>query len=218
MDPLARARRRFGLFVGFLLLTATGAFLVLRHVPLDPESVRAAILAWGPLAPLAFIGLVTLRPIIFFPSILLFITAGLAFGPWLGTLYAVIGGVLAAVITYLLARALGREFIQARLPARLQRFQDGQLGAGLVFFFNLVPIVPITAVNYGAGLARVPLPHYTLAVLGGLTPRVFAYSYFGDALLETDATRLALAGAVLVLLVLIPALFRKRWLQRWQQP
>jgi len=217
MDPIARARRRFGLFLGFVLLTATGAFFVLRHVPLTPEAVREMILGWGALAPLAFISLMTLRPIIFFPSILLFIAAGLAFGPWFGTLYAVIGGVLAAVITYLLARALGREFIQARLPASLQRFQDGQLGAGLVFFFNLVPIVPITAVNYGAGLSRVPLPHYTLAVIGGLTPRAFAYGFFGDALLHTDVRRLALAGAGLALLVLIPALFRKRWLKRWQQ-
>ncbi len=216
MDPIARARRRFGLFVGFVLMSATGAFFVLRHVPLSAEALRAMVLSWGPLAPLAYIGLMTLRPIIFFPSILLFVAAGLAFGPWLGTLYAVIGGVLAAVITYLLARSLGREFVQARLPARLQRFQNAELGAGLVFLLNLVPIVPITAVNYGAGLSRVPLAHYTLAVIGGLTPRAFAYTYFGDALLDSDWRQLLIAGAAIGVLVLIPAIFHKRWLKHWQ--
>lgn len=192
------------------------AFFVLRHVPLSAEAVRATVLAWGPLAPVAYIGLVTLRPIIFFPSILLFIAAGLAFGPWLGTLYAVIGGVLAAVITYLLARSLGREFIQARLPARLQRFQNAELGAGLIFLLNLVPIVPITAVNYGAGLSRVPLSHYTLAVIGGLTPRAFAYTFFGDALLNAGSRQFTIALIGLAVLVLLPALFRKRWLKHWQ--
>lgn len=216
MDPLLTARRRFGLLVGFIAVSATVAFLVLRHAPLSAEGLREAVLAWGPLAPLAYIGLVTLRPIIFFPSVLLFMAAGLAFGPWLGTLYAVIGGVLAAVITFLLARSLGREFIQARLPARLQRFQDAELGAGVVFLLNLVPIVPITAVNYGAGLSRVPLPHYTLAVIGGLTPRAFAYTYFGDALLNAGSGQLAIAFGLLGVLVLLPALLRKRWLKHWQ--
>ncbi len=47
MDPLARARRRFGLFLGFVALSATVAFFVLRHVPLSAEAVRAT--AEGPI-------------------------------------------------------------------------------------------------------------------------------------------------------------------------
>jgi uncharacterized membrane protein YdjX (TVP38/TMEM64 family) len=209
--------RRFALLLGFLAVTATVAMLVLRHAPLTPDAVRETVLAWGPLAPLAYVAVVAMRPFIFFPSTLLFIAAGLAFGPWLGTLYAVIGGVIAAVITFQLARSLGREFVQARLPVRLQRIQDSEWGAGLIFFLNLVPIVPITAVNYGAGLSRVPLSHYTLAVLGGLTPRAFAYSFFGDALLDVRSPQFAAALAALALLVIVPALFRKHWLKRWQK-
>ncbi|MEO8601131.1 MAG: TVP38/TMEM64 family protein [bacterium] len=215
MDSRAQTRR-FALLLGFIAVTAVGAFLVLRNATLTPDAVRETVLAWGALAPLAYVAVVSMRPFIFFPSTLLFIAAGLAFGPWLGTLYAVIGGVIAAVITFLLARALGREFVQARLPARLQRLQEGEWGAGLIFVLNLVPIVPITAVNYGAGLSRVPLSHYTLAVLGGLTPRAFAYSFFGDALLDVGSTQFIVAVAVLALLVLVPALFRKRWFARWQ--
>jgi uncharacterized membrane protein YdjX (TVP38/TMEM64 family) len=215
MDSRAQTRR-FAFLLGFIAITATVAFLVLRHAPLTPDAVRATVLAWGPLAPLAYVAVVAMRPFIFFPSTLLFIAAGLAFGPWLGTVYAVIGGVIAAVITFILARSLGREFVQARLPARLQRVQEGDWGAGLIFLLNLVPIVPITAVNYGAGLSRVPLSHYTLAVLGGLTPRAFAYSFFGDALLDVGSHQFIAALLALAALVLIPALFRKRWFTRWQ--
>jgi uncharacterized membrane protein YdjX (TVP38/TMEM64 family) len=127
-------------------------------------------------------------------------------------LYAAFGGTIAAVVTFSLARALGREFVQARLPARVQRFQDKDWGASLVFFLNLVPIVPITAVCYGAGLSKIPLGHYTLAVIGGLTPRAFAYGFFGDSLLDMGSQQFGAAIALLVLLVVLPTWLRRRWL------
>jgi uncharacterized membrane protein YdjX (TVP38/TMEM64 family) len=217
-DPIGplRARRRFAYFVCFVLLTVAVAYFRLRDMPLTPEAVRAAVLSWGTFAPIAYMIVLALRPFLFFPSTLLFIAAGLAFGPLLGTLYAAIGGTVGAVVTFMLARSLGREFIQARLPARLQRMQESEWGAGLIFFLNLVPIVPMTAVCYGAGLSRVPLGKYTLAVIGGLTPRAFAYTFFGDSLLDIGSRQFMAAIGVLCLLVIIPALFRWRWFARWR--
>lgn len=210
----SRAGRRFAYFVGFVLLTAALAFWRLRDLPLSAEGVRATVVGWGTLAPLVYIALLAVRPFVFFPSALLFMAAGLAFGPWLGTVYAAIGGTIAAVLGFLVARSLGREFIQARLPARLRELQDSEWGVGLIFFLNLVPIVPMTAVNYGAGLSRVSLRHYTLAVIGGLTPRAFAYSFFGDSLLDVGSPQFLTAIAILALLVIAPALIRWRWFAR----
>ena len=65
--------------------------------------------------------------------------------------------------------------------------------------------MPITAVNYGAGLSRVSLGDYTLAVVAGLTPRAFAYSFFGDSLLDIGSTQFLAAIGVLCLLVIVPA-------------
>ena len=212
----SRARRRFIYLLCFVGATAIVAFFRLRHIPLTPQAVRATILSWGALAPVVYVLLVTMRPFLFFPSTLLFIAAGLAFGPLLGTLYAAIGGTAAAIVTFGLARALGREFVQARLPERLRKLQAHEWGAGLIFVLNLVPVVPITAVNYGAGLSRLSLRHYTLAVIGGLTPRAFAYSFFGDSLLDIGSRRFIAAITLLGLLVLIPALFHRRWFAHWR--
>jgi uncharacterized membrane protein YdjX (TVP38/TMEM64 family) len=216
VDPVATAaaRRRFVYFLCFLLATGIVALKVLHGADLTPEGVRDTVQRWGALAPLAYITVLAMRPFVFFPSTLLFIAGGLAFGPWFGTLYAAIGGTTAAVITFWLARALGREFVQARLPERLRRMQREEWGAGLVFFLNLVPIVPITAVNYGAGLSRVSPRHYTLAVIGGLTPRAFAYSFFGDSLLDIGSREFALAIALLALLVVVPTWLRRRFTSR----
>lgn len=186
----------------------------LRDMPLTPESVRTAVVSWGALAPMAYIVILALRPFLFFPSTLLFIAAGLAFGPLLGTLYAAVGGTTGALVTFILARSLGREFVQARLPPRLRRMQEQEWGARLIFILNLVPIVPITAVNYGAGLSRVSLRHYTLAVIGGLTPRAFAYSFFGDSLLDIGSTQFLAAIGVLALLVIVPTVFRRHWFRQ----
>jgi uncharacterized membrane protein YdjX (TVP38/TMEM64 family) len=216
-DPLKGdvvARRRFVYFVIFLVGTAVLAVVVLSGIEPSPQSVRDTIHSWGVLAPIAFILILAARPFIFFPSTLLFIAGGLAFGSVLGTLYSAVGGTTAAVITFVLARSLGREFVQARLPPRWRRFQEDEWGAGVVFFLNLVPIVPITAINYAAGLSRVSLRQYTLAVIGGLTPRAFAYSYFGDSLLEIGSRQFAVALLLLAVLVIVPTWLRRLWFAR----
>jgi uncharacterized membrane protein YdjX (TVP38/TMEM64 family) len=210
----ARAQRRFAYFVCFVLASALFAFWRLRDLPLTAEAVRGTVLSWGAFAPLIYIAIVAARPFIFFPSALLFMAAGLAFGPLLGTLYASIGGTTAAVLAFLVARWLGREYIQARLPARLRQMQDSEWGTGLIFFLNLVPVMPMTAVNYGAGLSRVSLRNYTIAVIGGLTPRAFAYTFFGDSLLDVGSTQFITAIVILALLVIVPALVRWRWFAR----
>ena len=75
---------------------------------------------------------------------------------------------------------------------------------GLVFLLNLIPIVPMTAINYGAGLSGMDLLPFTLAVAGGLTPRAFAYSFFGHALLHVRSSEFAAAAALLLVLLVVP--------------
>ncbi len=206
----ARARRRFIYFVVFVVGTGILAAFHLRGVTLTAEAVRAQVAAWDPFGPAVLILLLTARPFFFFPSTLLFIAAGLAFGPVLGTLYAATGATAAAIITFLLARALGREFVQAWLPGRLRRLQEDRWGIGLVFLLNLVPLVPITAVNYGAGLSGMSLGHYAMGAIAGLTPRIFAYSYFGDSLDDVGSPKFVLALALLGLLVVVPTWLRRQ--------
>ena len=214
VTEVARAKRRFAYFLAFVVATAVVAFFRLRELPLTPELVRETVLGWGALAPIGFVLLFAARPVLFFPSTVLFITGGIAFGPVLGTLYAALGGTIAAVITFLVARFLGREFVQARLPARLQRFQATEWGPSLVFVLYLLPIVPLTAVNYGAGLSAMSLSHYTIAVVAGLMPRAFAYCFFGDSLLDLGSRQFILAVALLFALAGLSAWLRYRWAAR----
>ena len=205
----SRATKRFVLFL--VLLAATSAFALLRAkagVPLTPEAVRDAVRGWGPLAPLVFTAAFVLRPFIFFPSTLLFLAGGLAFGVAHGTLYAAIGGTAGAVVGFSIARILGREFVSGHLGDRMPDLGRDRWGTGVVLLLNLIPIVPMTAINYGAGLSEMELIPFTLAVAAGLTPRAFAYSFFGDSLLDIGSQEFLLAVGLLLALLVIPLVVR----------
>lgn len=207
----SRATARFVLFL--VLLAATGVYALVHAkagVPLTPEAVRDAVRSWGPIAPLAFIAAFVLRPFIFFPSTLLFLAGGLAFGVVEGTLYAAIGGTAGAVVGFSVARILGRDFVSEQLGDRPPHLGRERRSAGLVFLLNLIPIVPMTAINYGAGLSEIGLIPFTLAVAAGLTPRAFAYSFFGDSLFDIGSREFVLAVGLLLTLLIVPLLVRHR--------
>jgi len=176
--------------------------------------VRDAIRSWGPLAPVIFTGAFVVRPFIFFPSTLLFLAGGLAFGVGWGTAYAAVGGTLGGVIGFGIARVLGRDFVREKLGDLLPDEQHGPWGVGLVLLLNLVPIVPMTAINYGAGLSGMNLLPFTLAVAAGLTPRAFAYSFFGHALLHVRSSEFAAAVALLLALLVVPWWLRRHLAKR----
>lgn len=210
-----RSLRRFAVFIA--LVAVTGVFALVRvrhHLPLTPDSVRDYIRSWGPVAPLMFISAFALRPFVFFPSTLLFLAGGLAFGVAWGTLYAAVGGTLGAVIGFTIARLLGRDFVREQLGHRLSGPKHGPWGVGLVFLLNLIPIVPMTVINYGAGLSAMDVLPFTIAVAAGLTPRAFAYSFFGHALLDVHSGKFVAAAALLVALLVVPLWVRRRLAKR----
>jgi uncharacterized membrane protein YdjX (TVP38/TMEM64 family) len=204
--------RRFWRFALFLALVAlTGGLAVVgagRTFPLTPDGVRQLVVSWGPFGPVVFTGMFAVRPFVFFPSTLLFLAGGLAFGVGWGTLYAAIGATLGAVIGFTIARALGHDFVRAQLGDRLAEMQANRWGAGLVLVLNLIPVVPITMINYGAGLSGMSLLPFTLAVAAGITPRAFAYSFFGHSLLDIGSRKFVVALVLLVALVVIPLSLR----------
>jgi uncharacterized membrane protein YdjX (TVP38/TMEM64 family) len=209
-----RKVRRFGIFLALVAVTAAVALMRIHgNVPMTPDGVRDAIRSWGSMAPLIFAGAFVFRPFIFFPSTLLFLAGGLAFGAGWGTFYAAVGGTLGAMIGFLIARILGYEFVRAQLGDRLPDVQHKPWGVGAVFLLNLIPVAPMTIINYGAGLSGMDLVPFTAAVIAGLTPRAFAYSFFGSSLLHVRSKEFAWAVALLVALLLVP-LYVRRFLSR----
>lgn len=135
---------------------------------------------WAPLVTiLLHIAQVLFAPI---PGQALDIVNGYLFGPWLGTLFSIIGLGIGSVLAMWLARRFGRplveRFVEPKILARLDGFSQ-QRGALFVFLIFLFPFLPDDAVCFIAGLTPIPLIELVLLAVVGRLPGVFVANWVG---------------------------------------
>lgn len=214
------------LVVGVSILS--GLIFVSKYFKdLDCGTIQNYINSWGLWAPLLFIGLYILSTVAFIPGILVTMMAGMAFGPWWGTLVVSIGSTLGATLAFVIARYLARESVESFLSkqAWFKRFKDSieENGFNFVIFVRLVPIFPFNGLNYACGLAPLKIKDYVLGSLLGMLPGTFAYVYLGaagcqliDSVVRGDISRippdvrntLLIAIALLAFLSFLPIILR----------
>ena len=168
-------------------------------------TVALFLAAWGIATPLGF------------PALPLLVTGGVLFGAWLGTLFSIAGTILGALGGYFFARLIAPPRLEAWLAARLPLDRLQSDGSFLTLVrMRLVPVMPFSAVNYGAGLAHAPVRSYLASTVVGQLPSTVLYSFFADQLVRragagagVGSSLLAISGLLLVLSAL-PWLARRR--------
>jgi uncharacterized membrane protein YdjX (TVP38/TMEM64 family) len=176
------------------------------HVPHQPEALRDFVADLGLFGPLALISVMTLRPFLGLPSWLVMLASGMLFGPLLGTLYAVLGGLGGALLIFGVARALGRETVQARLGlGALRSFEEylARRGATWLALYVAVPVTWLTPVFAGAGLSRMRLPTFAAGTGLGFVPRAGLFAVAGRAATDPTLANLALALAAAAVAALV---------------
>lgn len=160
---------------------------------------------WGPVVVLLLQALqAVISPL---PSWPITVAAGALYGPALGTIYSATGGMLGAVINFLLARRFAQSWVRRRLGERWLE-QAGRLGPVhfliLSLFGRLIPIASFDLVAYVAGISRISLPLFLAVALAGQAPAFFAYAAFGSDLAAAQSAGLwsSLLLLLFVLLVL----------------
>ncbi len=147
------------------------------------------------------------------------LAGGAIFGIARGMLFNTIGANLGALLAFLLARYLGRDFVARVLKGKGATLDEkiGEHGLGTILYLRLIPLVPFNALNFGAGISRVSLRDYVLGSLIGMLPGTLVYTYFADALIRGtgEAKREAflhflLAAGLLVAFTLITGWIRRR--------
>jgi uncharacterized membrane protein YdjX (TVP38/TMEM64 family) len=201
-----------------------GGVLVARALGLgrytDPAVLVAAIRESRelPAAPLLFIVAYAVVASFGLPGTPLTLAGGAIFGAVGGTLYNWIGASIGATGAYLLARALGKDAIRSLLGKRGEKLEALTEAGGLMGLLRLrlIPAVPFNALNFGAGLAGMRAKDYIVATTFGILPGTAVYTYFADSLLagaegakQQALVRVAIAGALLIMLSFVPALARR---------
>jgi uncharacterized membrane protein YdjX (TVP38/TMEM64 family) len=215
MSPIADQdvdpRRRL-VTLGFALVAvALAAVFVLGPIR---EDLVEVVDGFGPVAPLAFVALYAILSLALVPGSFMTITAGLLFGPLLGTLLAVAGGALGATGAFLVGRWLGRSQVE-RLAGERLRGLDRWLanhGVGTIALVRIIPGVPYSLLNYVAGVTGISTRDYVLGTVVGLVPGAFVYATFGGTV-DAPASP-AFAGAILGLVLFFAAgTAAERWLR-----
>lgn len=207
----SKSRKRFIKFVMLVLLGFITGYLALRKgFHLTPESFKNFVVGMGALGPIIYVGIFIIRPLFLIPSIALFVAGGLAFGPVIGPIYASFGAAIGGTLGFWIARIMGHDYVMSKLKLGSQVVESTKFNFSVVFLLSLLPIMPVTVINYGAGLSLMKFKHYITAHVLGLTPRAFAFGFFGSTLLEIGSPRFRASLLLILILGMIAAYFRFR--------
>lgn len=188
-----------------LIAAAFVAVAVVVAVTLAPRRSEVVHLVeqFGVYAPAAGIVAYALFSVLLVPGSLLSVAAGYVFGPFIGTVVTVVGGLIGATLSFAVTRTVAREPVRRLTGDRRERF-DAWLerhGAMTFAYVRLVPGVPYQLVNYVGGLTSVSTRQYIAGTALGLIPGGFAYAALGGTI--DDPTSPGFIGAVLLLLTVL---------------
>lgn len=207
-------KKRFIKFVVFIALGGIIGYLaVRRQIQLTPEQFKHFVLSLGSLGPLLYMAVFIVRPLLLIPSIALFIAGGLAFGPIFGPLYASVGATLGGTVGFWVARVMGHEYVMNKLKLESNTIGKYRFSFSIVFMLSLLPIMPVTVINYGAGLSNMRFKNYLAAHFLGITPRAIAFGFLGDTLLEADSRRFFI-GLLILLLTGVISVYGRYYLKQ----
>lgn len=183
---------------------------------LTPIKVRDFILGFGFFEGAAVYVLVyalSLRPFVPVPPTLYTLAGGFTFGPLWGTALTVVGATLNACISFLIARALGRDFVESVSAGKLDNLNERLARSDFkaLLLIRASPVgPPFDLVSYASGVLRVSFRNYFLATFIGIIPATAVYSYFGGSITKGGWALLVGFSMLIVAAVVFPWYLRRR--------
>lgn len=170
-------------------------------------------------APLIFILVYTVRPLIFFPATLLTILAGVLFGPIFGVIYTVFGENMSANLAYWVGRFFGGD---VKLPEGVAKHlrttaQENSFTTVLIARFIYLPF---DLTNFASGILKVSWPAYFLATLIGIMPGLTTFVLLGasfdnltdfdPSMIEFKPVTFGISAVIFVVSLLLARYFKNR--------
>lgn len=168
----------------------------------------------GPLGPLVFIIVLAMSVLIApIPNVPIFIAAGLAWGPVLGTAYSMAGMMLGSVMAFYFSRLIGRRHLRRLIGDGAAERLDtltAAMGGKMVFWARMIPVINFDWISFVAGLTSIRfLPFFWYSFLGMLLPTTIAV-IAGDSLGKDVRVTIALGGLWVAGIAISALVFWKR--------
>ena len=158
-------------------------------------------------APIVMVAAYVPGSLILFPRPVLTLVSVMSFGVLWGLMWATLGVLLAALVTYGLGRLMKGETVRRIAGDNFEKAGKLLREHGLVAVFgaNMLPTPPFAVQNMIAGAARIALWKFMAGTALALIPGILAWTVFGDqlanAMEDSGKVNFWLVGAAVVLLV-----------------
>jgi len=175
---------RTGVLLAVVLIAALVVAAFVLPVP-EPAQLRTWATGAGAAAPaLMFLAYVvaTLVPI---PRTVFSLASGLLLGPVVGVAVALAATAVSGLLSFALARSLGRRIVARHLTrTSVQAVDDRLTGGGwlAVASLRMIPAIPFLPTNYACGLSSVRTRPYLAGTMIGSLPGTIAVVVLGDTL------------------------------------
>jgi phospholipase D1/2 len=173
--------------------------------------------AKGPTAPLVTIVAFMVGGMLVMPVMILIAVTVMAFGPWWGFLYALIGMTLSALLTFGIGRVLGRKLMDHLSGSRVYRVSRALAAKGIlaVVTLRILPVAPFSIVNAVAGASHIRTRDFLVGTVIGELPGLLSLALFIDQV--TEAFRNPTPGSIGLLaaiagIIVLSVLALGRWL------
>jgi uncharacterized membrane protein YdjX (TVP38/TMEM64 family) len=216
LKPLQRQKLMIRvLAIAGLALLLAGIWVVLLTLgapaSLSPSNLAAWLQQEGPWGPVLLILLMVLAVVVGpIPTLPVSAASGLAFGMVPGTLIAVTGASLGAMVAFWTSRILAREYFHQKLSGH-PVFADNAPQASLfwgILLTRLVPLFSFALISYAAGLTSVTAPRFLVASVIGMLPMTFVFAGLGQTLDVHPVWTVVAAALVLLVMTLMPLWWR----------
>lgn len=204
------------LLAALIIMAAIGLKVYGLPEILTPEYLQKTGAEAGLLAPVIYILLYSIAPVLFLPGSPLTVVGGILFGPVMGVVYTIIGATTGAGIAFLTARYIAGDYISQKTEdSKWKDLNDkvNENGWKIVVFTRLIPLFPFNLLNYFFGLTRVKFSHYMIASFFGMLPGTIAFVVFSSSIPELIKGNLStefIVGLIaLVTVILIPVIYKK---------
>jgi uncharacterized membrane protein YdjX (TVP38/TMEM64 family) len=192
------------------LVLRVDRFLTFETLATHREWLLGEVARRGLLAAAVFIPAYAAAVALSIPgATILTLFGGFLFGPFWGTVYAVVGATLGAMAIFLVARTALGDVLRRRAGPFVRKLEEGFRRDAFYYllFLRLVPVFPFWLVNIVPAFFGVKLSTFVLATLIGIIPATAVYAGLGDGLgAIIDAGGMPDLGIVLEPRVLLPLL------------
>jgi len=205
-----------GLFVILIVVFSLVRIQDIKFENLTPSKIREYLLNFGILkAALIYFAIYTfsIRPFIPIPPTLYTIAGGFTFGPVLGTILTVTGATFNASISFLIARLLGKGFVERISKGKFDTLNEKLATSGFktLLIIRSSPIgPPFDLVSYASGVLRISFWNHFFATLIGIIPATAVYSYFGGSITKGGFFIIIGFFLVVVFSVLVPWFIKRQ--------